>query len=500
MEARQMIEGLSGIGNATLVERVVEKWSELLSGLPMRTEADRYRVAVTAMLVENQARYLRSLSEEVRAINVGPYTKSLFPLLLRMVPNLIAPEVVSVQPLTGPVGAVFYYDWQYGSTKGPTTRGNIFPKDFDPDYTSEYINGEILNVGDGAAFGGGGTALAGMLAWAPVRPLNAGEGYKVLIREINATTGAVVQEATDDGVGGFTFVPTGGSVAGTINYSNGGLTGFKFQNIPANGNPIRAFYYYDSELNTAIPEMNFDIKSAPVTPKARRAKALTSQDAVEDLKALHGLDADATVVSNLALQFGLEIDRGIINEIFKASVETADVWDRAPPGGVPEIDHLRSIFTVMSSLSGQVHKKTLRAPANFAITSVEVGALVDQFASHADYRGVFVPDGQPLLSTPMDMGRPITQHGQFGIARLGLLKNKWSLYEDPFFSRDFMVLGLKGPDFLDAGFVYAPYIPIQFTPTFYDPSDQSLRKGVRTRYAQKLVRSSYYAQLRLLNL
>ena len=496
MEARNMLleDSKRTIADKTYFGALVRKWKDLLEGLPDRTERDRYILGTVAVLMENESQHLQSLEEETRLVNVGSFTKFIFPVLRRVFPNLIAHDLVSVQPMTASVGAVFFLDYIYDTTKAPTTRGQVFPRDFDRNYTSERIEGEILGTGNGADFGGAGAVLNVNLSFFPVRPYAASLGYSCVIKELNATTGAVVQSATDDGSGGF----SGGAV-GAINYANGAVSGFKFPVAPANGNPIKAFYQYDGELNTKIPSMKLDVKKAPVEAQPRRLKALWSSEAAEDLRAFHGIDAETEIVSAVAQEMALEIDREIVDDLFQNSTSTTGSFDRVPPAGISELDHLRSMLTVISTVSNQIHKKTLRAPANFIVTSPDVSALLAQLTTHGDFRAAYVSGAESPYG-PADMPRPLSSQGQFGIYKVGTLQNKWMVYEDPFFSRDQMLIGLKGGSFLDAGYVWAPYIPLQVTQTFLDPNDFSLRKAMRTRYAKKLLRPEYYGQMRVTNL
>jgi hypothetical protein len=488
-----LTEGRRSITDKTYVGALVRKWKDLLEGLPDRTQHDKYVLGTVAMLMENQSQWLQDLNEETRTASVGAFTKFIFPVLRRVFPNLIANEIVSVQPMTAPVGAVFYLDYIYGTTKGQTSQGAVFPRDFDKDYSSEYINGEPLVTGDGTNYGGGGNALSVTLAYNPVRPLDNYRGFSVTISEISKTTGAVVQTATDNGTGGFT------GASGTLNYSNGALTAFKFTNVPGLGNQLLVYYFYDGELNTKIPQINLDVKKSPVEAVPRRLKALWSAEAAEDLRAFHGLDAETEMVSAIAQEIALEIDRDIISQLAQSATSTTATFDRVPPAGIPELDHLRSILTQISTVSNLIHKKTLRAPANFIVTSPEISALLAQLTTHGDFRPIYVSGGDSPYG-PADMPRPLTQHGQFGIYKVGTLQNKWLIYEDPFFTSDQMLIGLKGASFLDAGFVWAPYVPLQVTPTFLDPNDFSFRKGLRTRYATKLLRPEYYGSLRVNNL
>jgi len=487
MEARQLMltENRRSIADKGFIQGLIGKWGELLEGIE-----NPYTRGVTAMLMENESQWLQGLEEETKTINVGSFTKFIFPVLRRVFPNLIANEIVSVQPMTAPVGAVFFFDYKYGSNKGATQAGAIFPRDFDRDYSSEFVNNEQLTAGDGTNFGGAGAALNAVLAWTPVRPLNASLGFSVSIVEVDSA-GADAQTATDNGTGGF----TGDTTAGAINYGSGAVTAFKFTAAPAADSTVVARYYYDGELNTKIPQVNLDITRQPIEAVPRRLKALWSSEAAEDLRAFHGLDAETELVSGIAQEIALEIDREIINDLFVTSASgRTDTFSFSPPAGISEIDHLRSMITTVSKISNFIHKDTLRAPANFLVTSPEVSARIAQLTTHGDFRPLWVSGGASPYG-PADMPRPLTQHGQFSIYKVGTLMNKWVVYEDPFFDSDKMLVGLKGASFLDAGYVWAPYIPLQVTPTFLDPADFSFRKGLRTRYGKKVLRSEYYGRI-----
>jgi len=481
-----LTENRRSIADKGFIQSLIGKWGELLEGID-----NPYTRGVTAMLMENESQWLQNMEEETKTLNVGSFTKFIFPVLRRVFPNLIANEIVSVQPMTAPIGAVFFFDYKYGSNKGSTQAGAVFPRDFDRDYSSEFVRDEQLALGDGAAYGGAGAALAAVLSWTPVRPLNASLGFSVQILELNPTTGAIVQTGTDNGSGGF----TGAVTAGAVNYGSGAVTAFKFTTAPVLNNKIVARYFYDGELNTKIPQVNLDITKQPIEAIPRRLKALWSSEAAEDLRAFHGLDAETELVSGIAQEIALEIDREIINDLYVTSASgRTDTFSLTPPAGISELDHLRSMITTISKISNFIHKDTLRAPANFLVTSPEVSARLAQLTTHGDFRPLWVSGGASPYG-PADMPRPLTQHGQFGIYKVGTLMNKWVVYEDPFFESDKMLVGLKGASFLDAGYVWAPYIPLQVTPTFLDPADFSYRKGLRTRYGKKVLRSEYYGRI-----
>lgn len=507
----------SGNVSTSYMQGVTSKWSPLLEGLSDRTEQDRYVRGVTAMLMENQRNDLQGslIAEDTKASNAGSFTKFIFPILRRVFPNLIANEIVSVQPMTGPVGVVFYMDYVYsggksasGATvgKGGTAVGNTFPNQFDRDYTSEFVNKEFVvdsaidntdnsaGVTNGARFGGAGAALVYTLKWTPTRILDTSRGFSVKVQDIKPD-GSINQQAVGD-VAGTGF--TGDVGAGAINPTTGAITSFKFTAAVPTVDSIRISYYYDGEINTQMPTASLDIRKETVTAETRRLKSLWSSEATEDLKALHGIDAETELVGSIAQEIALEIDRDIINDLYVNSGGTTGTFDRVPPAGINELDHLRSIVTQIATVSNLIHKKTLRAPANFIVTSPEVSALLAQLTTNGDFRPLY--SGDMSMGAKTDMPRPLGRPGQFGIYKAGTLMNKWIIYEDPYFTRDQMLIGLKGEGYLNAGYAWAPYVPLSVTPTFLDPSDQSYKKGLRTRYAKKLLRSDFYGKVSVTSL
>ncbi len=360
----------------------------MTKGMETRTRQETAQKAACVAIYENQIVDLtRNMSEETRTQNVGAFQKYIYPVLRRTVPNMIAHELVSVQPINSPVAAIFYLDFLYGSNKGGTVAGNIFPRDFDRNYSSEFQNGEPLGTGDGVNFGvpGASTVLGINLAYYPVRPLSASRGESVVFQEINPTTGLVIQTLTDNGAGGFTSSPAG--VVGAINYANGAVSGLKFGEIPLSGNLLKAFYFYDSELSSKIPQVQLDIKKASVEVLSRKLKAIWSIESMEDLKALHGTDAEAEMVAQTSADILLEVDREILNDLFQASIASGitDTFDRIPPAAISELDHLRSIITKLSNVSNQIFQQTLRAPANWMVCSTYTASLIEQLTTHHDY-------------------------------------------------------------------------------------------------------------------
>jgi len=491
MEARNMMTEAKSVRDDSYGALLEDKWGNFLEGV-----SEPYTRRVMSLLYENQFEDMRhQLQEDTLANNAGTYTKYIFPVLRRVFPNLIANEIVSVQPMTAPVGAVFFFEYKHGKSKGGTVAGSNLIQNFDKDFSSEKVSGEQLAVPDGARFGGAGTPLSVIFQYSPVRPLDSNNGISVLVEDIDAD-GTVAQSATDDGAGGF----TGDVASGSINYATGQLTGFLFTVAPAAGagRTIKTTYVYDSEANKQVPDIFLDIDFQEIRATTRKLKARWSAEASDDLRAFHGVDAETELVAGISQEIGLELDRDILNQLFQASASTIATFDFTVPAGLSEVDHIRSCLTRMSAVSFLIHKKTLRAPANWYVTSPEVSAKLVQLQSHGDLRSIYSSGTEtPLgpfdgIQTPPSYG-PISSHQ--GILKMGMLSNKWWGYQDPFFNFNQIMLGLRGQSYLDAGFVFAPYVPLQMTPTFLDPEDQTYRKGMRTRYATKRLRDEWYGRV-----
>lgn len=474
--------------------QLLQKWNQLLEGIPSRTPQEKYNRSCLAQIMEAQSQYLQGMTEETRTSNVGGFTKYIFPLLRQTYPALIAPNIVSVQPVDAPISAVFYYDMVYQTNKGSTVAGDKFPQKFNRNYAGEFIDGELAANGDGTNYGSGGTALTYTVGFLPVRPFNTNRGWSVVVRQINNLTGATVQSAVDNGSGGF----SGDVSAGAINYTTGQITGFRFTSVPSSGHQIKVFYYYDTEYNSNLGKMGLNITQVPLEVQSRKLTANWSAEAAEDMRAFHGEDVESALVSGMAKEIAMEIDRDIITDLFAASTGTQGFFDRTPPPGITETDHLRSMITQISTVSNIIHKKTVRSPANFVVTSPLISALLTQLTTHQDFKPLFSNDMS--ATSPTEAPAILTNPGDFGIYRTGTLSNKWTVFEDPFFDDDKMLIGLNGRDYLNAGYVWAPYVMLTMTQSFQDPNDFTIRKGLRTRYGKKLLRPEFYGRLTVSNM
>lgn len=495
MDARDILN--EGQKNRSILDETYgamleQKWDKFLTHLP---KGDKTRRRLGAFWLQNQSDHLiestqkpgGGLSEDVTTANIAYYTRFIFPILRKLLANLFAPDLVSVQPMSAPYGAFFYWDVKYGKTKGiGATAGQSWFDNFDRFYSSEHVDREQLVVGDGVNYGGAGAPLAASLSWKPVRPLDLNVPFRCRIQQINNVTGAVVQEAIDNGAGGF----TGAVTSGTINYATGAITNFKFTAAPAVNHIIAATYEYDSENNPLIADAYLDLTMLPVIATSRKLKFRMSSEAMDDLRTVHGLDGDAEMSDAEAQHMALEIDREIIMDLYAGASAPGDTFDFAVPAGMDELSWKRGFLTRLSKVSAGIHMATMRGPANFLVCGPMVAAHLEQLQTRQDFAPIFARDytetgGFEGQVVPEGIIGPTTT--QFGIQRLGTLSRKWVLYQDPYFPVDKVLVGYKGPSVLHAGYVYGPYVPMQVTSVFLNPEDFSLVKGMRTRYAKKLL-------------
>jgi hypothetical protein len=252
------------------------------------------------------------------------------------------------------------------------------------------------------------------------------------------------------------------------------------------------------EDNINIPELNIKVDSVSVTAVTKKLKAKWTPELGQDLNAYHNLDAEVELTSILSEQIALEIDREILKDLMVGATAGTIYWSRRPGrfldratgnqvgGDVANEGMFGADFTgtvsewyetlveAINDVSAQIHRKTLRGGANFVVVSPEVANILEFTAG---FRASVTADAD---------------RGTIGAVNVGSLSKKWDVYVDPYFPRNIVLIGRKGGSFLESGYVYAPYVPLQVTPTIFGVEDFVPRKGVMTRYAKKMVRPDMY--------
>ena len=138
-------------------------------------------------------------------------------------------------------------------------------------------------------------------------------------------------------------------------------------------------------------------------------------------------------------------------------------------------------------VANTIHRKTLRGSANFIVVGPDVATILE---SSVLYKPNYSLDGSGQVASPMSLGAE----------KVGSLSNRFTVYKDPYFPRNKILVGYKGGSYLETGYVYAPYVPLIVTPTIFAPEDFTPRKGVMTRYGKKMVRSDFYGTVTVTDL
>lgn len=248
-----------------------------------------------------------------------------------------------------------------------------------------------------------------------------------------------------------------------------------------------AWCQYDSlELETEIGEVSFKLDSVTVSVEARKLRATWSPEMAQDVSAFHNIDAEAELTALLSEQVAAEIDREILRDLRKLAPwkRRFDVngWRRMAgfSTNYTQKDWNQELVTAINQISAQIHKATLRGGATFIVVSSEVSALFDNL----EYFHV------------SDASAESDQYSM-GIERVGSLSGRYQVYRDPYSPAWSIILGHKGKSILDTGYIYAPYIPMQLTPTLFNPENFAPVKGIMTRYAKKCVNSRYYGAVQV---
>jgi len=244
--------------------------------------------------------------------------------------------------------------------------------------------------------------------------------------------------------------------------------------------------YATLEFETEMGEVSFTLDEVVVSVEERKLRATWSPELAQDVSAFHNIDAEAELTALLSEQIASEIDREILRDLRKLGAWQArwdySGWRKASlaANAYTQKDWNQTLITKVNQISAQIHKSTLRGGANFIVVSSEISAIFD------DLEYFHVSDASP-------------EQDQYnmGIERIGSLGGRYQVYRDPYAPAWSMIIGHKGKSLLDTGYIYAPYVPMQLTPTMYNPFNFAPVKGIMTRYAKKGVNNRFYGGVRV---
>ena len=424
-------------------EQLQEKWAPILDYEGMDPIRDSHRRSVTAILLENQERELR---EERAFLSESPtnFTGSsgatagfsasatgatqgfdpvLISLIRRSMPNLVAYDLAGVQPMNGPTGLIFAMRSRYNTMSGTEA---------------------LFNEAD--------TAFAGQDSG-----FNLTNGFTAG----NVGMGTTTQRGTNPGLLDATYPATGDAT--TYNVGQGMRTD-DAENL---GNTTGDHFN----------EMAFSIEKVTVTAKSRALKAEYSLELAQDLKAIHGLNAEAELANILSTEILAEINREVIRTIYnvaesgaQANVATAGTFDLdVDSNGRWSVEKFKGLIFQIERDANAIAQRTRRGKGNMILCSADV-------ASALTMAGVL--DYTPALNANLNVD-------DTGNTFAGVLQGKYRVYIDPYAANvsanQYYVVGYKGSSPYDAGLFYCPYVPLQMVRAVGQDTFQP-KIGFKTRY------------------
>ena len=251
-----------------------------------------------------------------------------------------------------------------------------------------------------------------------------------------------------------------------------------------------------SSTEIVIPEINIQLQSQAIVAKTKKLKAVWTPEFAQDLNAYQALDAEAELTNIMSEYISLEIDLEILDMLIEDAAAGTEYWSAvsnqfydngswvekaAGAGGYynTQGQWFQTLGTKMQKLSNKIHQLTLRGGANFMVVSPTVATVLESipgFASNSD-------------------GDASKAQYAFGVQKAGQINNRYTVYKNPYMNENTILMGFRGSQFLEAGAVFAPYIPLIMTPLIYDPETFTPRKGLLTRYAKKMLRPEFYGKI-----
>lgn len=487
-------------------DELVSKWGPALDGID-----NDYTKRVTAQLLENQLKSTEQVNEDAVGAGtttvgqLGTFQKFAFPLVRRVFPELIANNLVSVQPMSGPVSQVFYL----GSARtADGVRQSLYSK-----YQLTYAGARTGEFTDASGI------------------------------DLDSYTTADVSAMANHAMSGALGGKAEGMAASAANYNQ------LIAKFPAytsgHGWSVSA-----GELlsGSSIPEVSLQVQQSPVIARTKKMRALWTLEASQDLKAYHNLDLERELTDLLGKEIRLEVDRELIEDLRGIAYDIsgqAGIFDYAmldqhdkqsnvmdfngvgsdsdfgqfqfngtdgtalglpgvttAVGGNKNIwlvdltasalnfaprhvgDIYSNLLAVINFASQDIFTTTQRGAGNWIMCAPAVATLLESAARLQG--GIERADGP-------------TNFGPGSIQFRGKFMGRYDLYVDPLYPEGEILMGYKGGSTMDGGFIYAPYIPFQALPTLTDPESFQPRKGILTRYGKVAIAptSRFYRVIRI---
>ncbi len=409
-------------------DKLVQKWAPVLNEETAGPISDHYRKQVTAAVLENQEKAMREeqMASSFGSINeagsdtsdLGKFDPVLISLVRRAMPNMVAYDVCGVQPMSGPTGLIFAMKSRYKTARGGAS-----------------VDDEALK--NEAITGFSGDSSFSQAATTP-------------------PSGIIDSDFDNDGDSAHDAERITAS-----NNAGGGMPTIDGENMGGTG--------------STMAEMGFTIDKQTVTAKTRALKAEYTMELAQDLKAIHGLDAETELANILSAEVLAEINREVIRTInsqaksggalTSTGVASADFDLNLDADGRWSVEKFKGLIFQIEKDANQIAKDTRRGKGNFIICSSNVASALAA-AGMLDYA--------PAMSSNL-------QVDDTGNTFAGVLNGKMKVYVDPYAANDYCTVGYKGANAYDAGVFYCPYVPLTMVRAVGE-NDFQPKVGFKTRY------------------
>ena len=351
------------------VEQLIEKWDT--KGFKVGEISDQLVRENTARILENEHNYIKEASSTL-STDIADFKKIIMPLTRRIFPNLIANDLVGVQPMSGPVGLAYALRFKAGNSD------------------TNYNSGTDQEV-----------------------------GYNTVDKDYS---GSVLTSAGE----------------------RWGST--------------------DPTKTKEIPEAKLSIEQVSIEAKTRKLRARYSLESAQDLRNVHGLNVEAEMTNMLQYEISAEIDRELVNRINTLADTNSSDYVVSAGDGQWEAEKFRNLYTRIVKEASAIATRTRRGAGNFLICSSNVITALDSMSNFLI---------QPTNSGPMNLSP--------GVAKVGSIENRFTVYRDTFATSDYITVGYKGPGAGNSGVIYCPYVPVMISKATEEGSFYPII-GVMTRY------------------
>ena len=533
--------------------KLANKWkkSGLLEGADLANQTEKTNMAV---LLENQA---KQLVQEANQTGTGAsfsggnseaWAGVALPLVRRVFGEIVAKDLVSVQPMNLPSGLIFYLDFQYGQAQpGFASGGSLYAASADQKKTElpslsktkqglygagrfgYSINEQTVNTSGPVS---GAVAFAEILNYDgefSASVSTAGEAfgavanaYYTMTVNVSDLTGSGAGATADlDGIRAFTLTSgVAGEIAGvypefTRLITNNTKIEFLVSGAAAAAPQATASFqlgpdnlddrgdFEDTSANGGgegadgtvsaldIPAIDVQLRSDTVTAKTRKLKAQWTPEFAQDLNAYHSIDAEAELTSILSEYISMEIDLEILDMLIR-NADTTNHWSavvgtETSTTGVETTAAANEYYTRMSW---------------FQTLGIKLQSVSNEIHQKTLRGGANFMVVSPKVSTILESipGFAADSPGDsnkyaMGVQKVGAINARYTVYKNPYMTENVILMGYKGNQFLETGAVFAPYIPLIMTPLVYDPQSFTPRKGIMTRYAKKMIRPDFYGKI-----